>query len=176
MSITVTKEFRFEAAHRLMYHPGACKNIHGHSYKVVVSVTGNPSPVTGVVVDFSFLSAAVKDVLEEGFIRNKATVPFDHSLMLHEDDPLWKALGTCPDVLNMRLIKMVEHPTAEYMARLFLEYFDIQLEYLIAVTEGLITPEQKPEPISKESRPFVSRVEVWETAKAYAVVDSDDVG
>ena len=62
---TVTKRFRFEAAHRLPHYDGACRKLHGHSYKLEVTCFGeikelDGAPKEGMVVDFSVLSQAVK--------------------------------------------------------------------------------------------------------------------
>jgi 6-pyruvoyltetrahydropterin/6-carboxytetrahydropterin synthase len=48
----VTREFRFEAAHRLPHHGGKCKHLHGHSYRVEVQVEAVVDPSTGISVDF----------------------------------------------------------------------------------------------------------------------------
>lgn len=58
-TVTVTKTFRFEAAHMLPDHPGQCARMHGHSYVLEVSVRG-PVRENGMVVDFEELSAAVR--------------------------------------------------------------------------------------------------------------------
>ncbi len=55
----VTCSFTFEAAHRLPWHPGRCRNLHGHSYRLDVSVEGALDD-RGVVVDFDDLAAAVR--------------------------------------------------------------------------------------------------------------------
>ncbi len=54
----VTCTFSFEAAHRLSWHPGKCRNLHGHSYRLDVSIEG-PLDHNGVVVDFDTLKAVV---------------------------------------------------------------------------------------------------------------------
>lgn len=64
--ITVTKIFRFEACHNLPYYEGKCHNLHGHSYKLEVTVTGNItsdpySPKQGMIVDFRDLKRMVTD-------------------------------------------------------------------------------------------------------------------
>ncbi|WDC84441.1 6-carboxytetrahydropterin synthase [Caloramator sp. mosi_1] len=51
--LTVSKEFNFEAAHMLSEHQGDCKNLHGHSYKMIVEVTGDIK--NGMVIDFKDL-------------------------------------------------------------------------------------------------------------------------
>ena len=55
----VTCTFAFEAAHRLDWHPGKCRNLHGHSYRLDVSVEG-PLDAHGVVLDFDTLQDVVR--------------------------------------------------------------------------------------------------------------------
>ena len=63
--IRVTKEFRFEAAHALKGYDGPCKNVHGHSYELSVTVIGIPiadrqSTKLGMVMDFGDLKKIIK--------------------------------------------------------------------------------------------------------------------
>ena len=58
----VTSSFSFEAAHYLPGHPGKCHDLHGHSYKIEVSVSGPISP-NGMVVDFSDIERVVNEVI-----------------------------------------------------------------------------------------------------------------
>jgi 6-pyruvoyltetrahydropterin/6-carboxytetrahydropterin synthase len=58
LQTTVTCTFTFEAAHRLAWHPGRCRNLHGHSYRLDVTV-GGPIDDNGVVVDFDRLKEIV---------------------------------------------------------------------------------------------------------------------
>ena len=82
--IRITKIYNFEMAHVLKDYDGPCRNIHGHSYKLFVTVTGSPitdhqSPKKGMVMDFKDLKAIVKD-----HIVNR----FDHALVINgETDP-----------------------------------------------------------------------------------------
>jgi 6-pyruvoyltetrahydropterin/6-carboxytetrahydropterin synthase len=81
--IRITKEFRFEAAHALKGYDGPCRNIHGHSYELSVTVTGDPveakdSPKTGMIMDFSELKKIIKKSVID---------PFDHALILSSDYP-----------------------------------------------------------------------------------------
>lgn len=67
---TITKRFTFEAAHHLPQHDGPCRNLHGHSYTLDVSVRGPIRPVSeasdsGMVLDFSALSTVVKRAIIE---------------------------------------------------------------------------------------------------------------
>lgn len=87
--IRITKEFRFEGAHSLKGYDGKCSHIHGHSYKLEVTVIGEPitdanSPKYGMVIDFSDLKAIVNDN-----IINK----FDHALILSSDASLLTELS-----------------------------------------------------------------------------------
>ncbi len=111
--IRVTKEFTFEMAHALWNYDGACSNIHGHSYKLFVTVTGQPSdspsdPKLGMVVDFGDLKK---------WVKNAIVNEFDHSLLISS-----KADVTSANVSQMfnRLIITNFQPTCEnllvYMA------------------------------------------------------------
>jgi len=53
------KEYGFEAAHFIHNHPGKCRNLHGHSYKLFVSLEGEVNPETGMIIDFDDLSKIV---------------------------------------------------------------------------------------------------------------------
>jgi len=55
------KEYGFEAAHFIYNHPGKCKNLHGHSYKLFVSLEGSVDPTTGMIIDFDDLSKIVNE-------------------------------------------------------------------------------------------------------------------
>lgn len=78
-TIRITKEFKFESAHALLGYDGPCKNIHGHSYKMAVTLIGEPiddatSPKNGMVMDFGDL----KQIVNESIVK-----PFDHALVLN---------------------------------------------------------------------------------------------
>ena len=55
----VKRAFAFEAAHRLPQHPGKCRELHGHSYRLVVTVDRPVDPGTGLAIDFSELKEIV---------------------------------------------------------------------------------------------------------------------
>jgi len=58
--VIVRRSFDFEAAHQLPNHPGKCRRLHGHSYRLVVAVDGSPDASTGMVIDFSDLKRIVR--------------------------------------------------------------------------------------------------------------------
>ena len=59
MRTRVTRSFTFEAAHRLPWHAGRCRELHGHGYRLEVTVEG-PLDANGVVVDFDDVKAVVQ--------------------------------------------------------------------------------------------------------------------
>lgn len=61
----VGKIFTFDAAHFLPNHPGKCKNLHGHTYKLEVELEGEINPETGMVMDFGDVKQAVSGIIEE---------------------------------------------------------------------------------------------------------------
>lgn len=129
--IRVTKEFKFEMAHALKGYDGPCKNIHGHSYELKVTVAGRPiteenHPKLGMVVDFGDLKKIVRQaVIDE----------FDHALVLKKDMP-----ETLVNELNQnfsRIILLDYQPTSEMMVADFAERInrllpkEIKLIYLL---------------------------------------------
>jgi 6-pyruvoyltetrahydropterin/6-carboxytetrahydropterin synthase len=84
--IRITKMFSFETGHALYGYDGKCRNVHGHSYKLSVTVLGSPITDTskvklGMVIDFSDLKAIVKeeivDLFDHATIFNKNTPHFE---------------------------------------------------------------------------------------------------
>lgn len=57
----VTKSFTFDAAHALTNYHGACERLHGHTYRLDVTIEGPLNPATGMVVDFLLLKTVVQE-------------------------------------------------------------------------------------------------------------------
>jgi 6-pyruvoyltetrahydropterin/6-carboxytetrahydropterin synthase len=81
-TIRITKQFTFEAGHALYGYDGKCKNLHGHSYKLFVTVAGSPiadpkNAKYGMVIDFGDLKKIVNeeivDVFDHATVFNKNT-------------------------------------------------------------------------------------------------------
>jgi 6-pyruvoyltetrahydropterin/6-carboxytetrahydropterin synthase len=66
MRVELSKDFQFDAAHRLpMVPPGhKCARLHGHTYRIEVSVTGEVDEQTGWVLDFGEIVAVVEPLLQ----------------------------------------------------------------------------------------------------------------
>jgi 6-pyruvoyltetrahydropterin/6-carboxytetrahydropterin synthase len=82
-TIRITKEFTFETGHALYGYDGKCRNVHGHSYKLSVTVIGSPisdpSHVKlGMVIDFGDLKAIVKEEIVDSF---------DHATVFNKNTP-----------------------------------------------------------------------------------------
>lgn len=81
--IRITKQFSFETGHALYGYDGKCKNVHGHSYKLSVTVIGTPidnrnDVKFGMVIDFSDLKKIVKEEIVD---------LFDHATVFNETTP-----------------------------------------------------------------------------------------
>ena len=81
--IRITKQFNFETGHALYGYDGKCKNVHGHSYKLSVTVIGTPITDTahvklGMVIDFGDLKKIVKEEIVD---------PFDHATVFNKNTP-----------------------------------------------------------------------------------------
>lgn len=68
----ITKEITFDSAHMLSYYDGKCANLHGHTYKLQVTVEDEVNLETNMIIDFNDL----KNALDETVIRY-----FDHALV-----------------------------------------------------------------------------------------------
>lgn len=111
--VRITKEFSFEAAHRLDNYDGLCRNIHGHSYRLAVTVIGEPQGDTqsakeGMVMDFSVL----KRIVNEEVIDR-----MDHAVILCETSAAAEALQSVTE----RIVLVPYRPTCENMVIDFAE-------------------------------------------------------
>jgi len=108
-TIRITKEFKFEMAHALKGYDGPCKNIHGHSYELSVTISGKPindenNPKLGMVMDFGELKKIV---------RREVVDLFDHALVLNSsmNTDLLKSLSK-----NFEKVILTDYqPTSEMM-------------------------------------------------------------
>ncbi|MUH35792.1 6-carboxytetrahydropterin synthase [Zobellia amurskyensis] len=81
--IRITKQFNFETGHALYGYDGKCRNVHGHSYKLSVTVIGRPITDTshvklGMVIDFGDLKKIVKEEIVD---------QFDHATVFNKNTP-----------------------------------------------------------------------------------------
>lgn len=103
----IAKDFRWEMGHRLPFHEGKCKNLHGHSYKMMVEFEGDLD-TNGMVLDYYIVKEVIQPLVEE----------LDHTFMVKDDDTqlieLLKQMGSKHVIVNF-------HSTAENMVYYFLD-------------------------------------------------------
>lgn len=108
--IRLTKEFSFESAHALEGYDGACREIHGHSYKLFVTVKGEPiadltSPKCGMVIDFG----DIKRIVNKHIISR-----LDHAFVMRRT-PRAEQIAETLSVAFSRVELVDYQPTCENM-------------------------------------------------------------
>ncbi|MXV38589.1 6-carboxytetrahydropterin synthase QueD [Flavobacteriaceae bacterium Ap0902] len=108
--IRLTKIFTFETGHALHGYDGKCRNIHGHSYKLYVTIKGTPidnpeNSKNGMVMDFGDLKKIVNE---------KIVDPLDHAVLLNINTA-HKALGESLRESGHQVIFTPYQPTCENM-------------------------------------------------------------
>lgn len=133
--IRITKQFSFETGHALYGYDGKCKNVHGHSYKLFVTVIGTPITDSdnvkfGMVIDFGDLKKMVKkeivDKFDHATVFNKNTPHIElaselesrgHDVILVDYQPTSenmvidfaeKIVKNLPDHINLHSLKLQE--------------------------------------------------------------------
>ncbi|GAB4153463.1 MAG: 6-carboxytetrahydropterin synthase [Winogradskyella sp.] len=143
--IRITKQFSFETGHALYGYDGKCKNVHGHSYRLDVTVIGTPisdntNVKFGMVIDFGDLKAIVKDeivdVFDHATVFNKNTPHVElakelesrgHNVLLVDYQPTSEMMvidfakkiqNRLPDTIKLHSLKLQETATsfAEWFA------------------------------------------------------------
>ena len=145
MNITVMKQIKFCAGHRLVGHEGKCANLHGHNYIAQIFVSGNEVDHLGRVVDFAVINKLFKGWIDEHW---------DHGMLLWDEDT--EAIQALRSLAISRIALMPYNPTAENMARFLLHEVSPRL---LEQVEGY--------DIS------VSKVIIWETENSAAEVSFD---
>lgn len=130
--IRITKEFKFEMAHALKGYVGPCKNIHGHSYELFVTVKGEPvnnpgSSDNGMVIDFKLL----KNIVRENIIDL-----YDHALVLHKDSAA--LINDESMELYGKLVTVDYQPTSENLLIYFAEILKQKLPSTVTLYSLLL--------------------------------------
>ena len=114
--IRLTKEFSFESAHALDGYDGLCREIHGHSYRLFVTVVGEPSqcendPKLGMVMDFGDLKRIVNSEIVDRL---------DHSFVVRDSEQNAALIATLGE--KFKNVVVVDYqPTCENMLSDFAE-------------------------------------------------------
>ena len=109
----IRKQFRFEAAHVLPYHTGKCARLHGHSYRLDVTVGGPlqaDGPARGMVEDFDRLSALVRTEIIDELDHRSLNDLLENPTAEHIVGWIWARL--IPHLDTMRELVLWETATA----------------------------------------------------------------
>ncbi len=106
--LTVRKACHFHAAHILTNHAGACKNLHGHTYRVVAEVAQAAGDTADMVIDFHDLKAV---------LRETVTTCFDHAFLYDETSPSECEIAAVIVKQGMKAAGFPFRTTAENLAR-----------------------------------------------------------
>lgn len=124
--VSVTKHFSFEACHYLPHYVGACHNLHGHSYKLSVTVTGNiqtEGAKKGMIIDFKDLKKIVNeqvvDKYDHAYLNEIFENPTAEVMVEHIGENLKELLHPHFTLLSVKLWE-TEDSYAEYTP----SYFD----------------------------------------------------
>ena len=108
--ITVTKTVKFDAAHVLTNHQGLCKNLHGHTYRVDVSVSQPAEDGRDMVIDFKDLKGIANEVVCDRF---------DHAFIYNTESDGEREIAAVVEKNGMRTVPIPFRSTAENLAKLF---------------------------------------------------------
>ena len=102
----ISKDFRWEMGHRLPEHFGLCKNIHGHSYKMIVEFEGDLND-HGMVIDYYDVEKIVDPIIDK----------LDHSFMVNKND---KVVIEFLEKMNSKKVVVDFESTAENISKYLL--------------------------------------------------------
>jgi len=150
MDITATKIVTFDAAHMLSQHEGLCNNLHGHTYKLEITICYFSEEGEYNLIEFGSSEGMVVDFKDlKNIVQKEILDKYDHAFICWtRGDKLELDLGKLLIDNNKRVVYMSSRPTAENMAIEFfrLIHFKLPQNYM------------------------VSAVKVWETPTSYAEV------
>lgn len=122
--ITVTKTVKFDAAHVLTNHQGLCKNLHGHTYRVDVSVSQAADDERDMVIDFKDLKGIANEVVCDRF---------DHAFIYNTESVGEREIAAVVEKNGMRTVAIPFRSTAENLAKLFFSDLKARIPGLVAV-------------------------------------------
>jgi 6-pyruvoyltetrahydropterin/6-carboxytetrahydropterin synthase len=144
--IQITKIFQFEMAHALNGYAGACRNIHGHSYELHVTVSGREThngyiPALGIIIDFKELKS---------WVKTRIVDTFDHKIVLSRD-------------------YITQHPELRHLENLFIMEAEPSAENLLHYMQQKLLSEL---PINIK----LCELKLYETRDSYAKWICDNSG
>ena len=122
--LTVTKSIKFDAAHVLTNHQGLCKNLHGHTYRVDVSVAQAEDDERDMVIDFKDLKGIANEVICDRF---------DHAFIYNTESAGEREIAAVVEKNGMRTVAIPFRSTAENLAKMFYSDLKARIPGLVAV-------------------------------------------
>lgn len=122
--ITVTKTVKFDAAHVLTNHQGLCKNLHGHTYRVDISVSQREGEDSDMVIDFKDLKSIAEAVICDRF---------DHAFIYNTTSSGECEIATVVEKNSMRTVAIPFRSTAENLAKYFFELLIARIPNIASV-------------------------------------------
>lgn len=120
--VMVSKEFTFDAAHHLHCYEGKCKNLHGHTYKVIFGISGYTDEI-GLVIDFGDIKKIWKDDIEVHLDHRYLNDTLPQMNTTAENMVVWiyekmqESLRSYPNDYRVEFVKLYETPTSYAEAR-----------------------------------------------------------
>lgn len=127
--VMVSKEFTFDAAHHLHCYQGKCKNLHGHTYKVIFGISGMVDEI-GLVIDFGDIKEIWKEEIEIHLDHRYLNDTLPNMNTTAENMVVWiyqmmeQALEKQSSHCRIEFVKLYETPTSYAEARR--EWMDIE--------------------------------------------------
>ena len=119
---TVTKTVKFDAAHVLTDHQGLCRNLHGHTYRVDVSVA--QAGEDDMVIDFKELKGILTEVISGRF---------DHSFIYNTGSAVESEIAAVVEKHGMRTVAIPFRSTVENLAKMFYKELKARISGLSSV-------------------------------------------
>lgn len=142
--LEITKEFTFDSAHMLPNHEGKCRNLHGHTYKLQITITSrgivSQGPEEGMLIDFGNLSRIIKESVVE---------PWDHAFL-------------CNTTSNNAFEKELEDLCLRYKKKIVLLDYEPTAELMVLKIRDILQKAMAP------TRVYPSRIRLYETPTSYA--------
>ena len=108
LRMRLQKEFRFDAAHRILGHAGRCAWFHGHTYRLTVTVESSALDALDMVIDLDELAVLARSAVMDRW---------DHAALLYRDDPVAPAVAAIQATAPERLVLFARNPTVEVLAQ-----------------------------------------------------------
>lgn len=121
-TVRIAKEFRWEMGHRLPLHSGQCSNIHGHSYRLRITLDGIPD-ASGMVMDFYELATLAQPIVDM----------LDHVFLCSSDDETMQRFFR--DHPEFKVVTVPFPTTVENICRWIAEHLAHQLRRYPNITQ-----------------------------------------